>query len=328
MEKILFVDDEQTILKTIDRALQKKFNLSLAASAEEGLACIHNEGPFAVVVSDFQMPKMDGAAFLAEVSRISPDTVRIMLTGCAELETTIRAVNEGNIFRFLSKPCSMNVLEKALLGGLDQYRLIQTKRDYHALKIWNESLGGLIQAFAKLIESKDPYTAGHQNRVALFSGAIAKALGYADDEVEQIKMAAMIHDIGKIYIPVEFLNKPGELNASEWNIIKMHARIGHDILESIKFPFPLHKIVLQHHERINGSGYPDGLKGSEILIQARIIAVADVVEAIAHHRPHRPANGLEKAILELEDGRGIEYDLEVSDAALHLLKNKKFHFEQ
>jgi putative two-component system response regulator len=324
--RILFVDDERSVLDAIHRALRKKFKIYIADSAETGLTCFDKEGPFPVVISDFEMPGMDGAAFLSRISKISPHTIRMMLTGHVQLETSIRAVNEGTVFRFLSKPCPMDILEKAINEGLHQYRLLETERDYYALKKWNESLGGLIQAFARLIESKDPYTAGHQNRVALFSVAIAEALHFPEEDIEQVRMAAMIHDIGKIYVPVEFLNKPGRLNPCEWNIVKMHAQIGHDILEPIEFPFPLHKIVLQHHERIDGSGYPAGLKNSEILVQARIIAVADTIEAIAHHRPYRPSRGLEVAMRELEDYSGIHYDPEIVDAALALLRNKLFQF--
>ncbi len=137
----------------------------------------------------------------------------------------------------------------------------------------------------------------------------------------------MIHDIGKIYIPVEFLNKPGKLNSSEWDIVKMHSQIGHDILSPIGFPFPIHEIILQHHERMDGSGYPRGLKGSEICMEAAILAVADVVEAIAHHRPYRPAKGLAEAILELRELGGIKYDRRISDAALALIEEDHFQFE-
>jgi putative two-component system response regulator len=328
MDKILFVDDEQSVLNAINRALRGKFKVFLAGSAEAGLSLLVKEGPFALVVSDFQMPGMDGADFLAEVSRIAPDTVRMMLTGCAEFETSLRAVNEGSIFRFLTKPCQIQVLEKAIRDGIHQYELVQTARDYYAMKKWNESMGGLIQAFVRLIESKDPYTAGHQHRVAEFSCAIAENLGFTVDQVEELKMAAMVHDIGKIYVPVEFLNKPGRLNQSEWNIIKMHAQIGCDILESIKFPFPLHTIVLQHHERIDGSGYPNGLTGPDILVQSKIIAVADITEAVAHHRPYRPAKGISKAIGILKGYRGIQLDAVITDAALNLLVEGKFQFKK
>jgi putative two-component system response regulator len=326
-EKILFVDDERSVIEAIQRTFHGKLDVHVANSADQGLAQITENGPFAVVVSDYQMPGVDGITFLARVNQISPDTVRMMLTGYANLETSVRAVNEGNVFRFLTKPCPMNVLEKTLLDGLRQYRLIKTERSFYALKKWTHGLGGLVQAFVKLIESKDPYTAGHQLRVSLFSAAIAEAMGFSGDAVEQVRMAAMIHDIGKIYVPVEFLNKPGRLNPHEWNIVKMHSQIGHDILQPIEFPFPIHEIILQHHERNDGSGYPIGLKASEICVEAQILAVADVAEAMAHHRPYRPAKGMDEAIRELREQRGIRYNSKASDAALQLLTENRFHFE-
>jgi putative two-component system response regulator len=327
LDKILLVDDEPAVLASIQRALKKRFEIHTANSAEAGLSLINKYGGFPVVVSDYQMPGCDGVAFLAQVGKASPDSIRIMLTGHAHFETSIRAVNEGNVFRFLSKPCPIDVLEKALQEALRQYRLIQTEREYYALKKWNEGLGGLIQAFVRLIESKDPYTAGHQMRVSYISAAIARAMNFPEASVEQIQMAASIHDIGKIYIPVEFLNKPGRLNPAEWDIVRMHAQIGHDILQPVGFPFPIHDIILQHHERIDGSGYPKGLRESDICMEAKIIAVADVVEAVSHHRPYRPAKGLDEAIRDLSANGGIKYDRIISETALTLLTSKQLRFD-
>ncbi len=327
MNRILFVDDEVTVLSVIRRAFKEKFDISVARSAKEGLALIEKENVFPVIVSDYQMPGIDGISFLATIGKISPNSVRMLLTGCAHFDISIRAINEGNIFRFLSKPCPMDVLEKALLDGLRHHQLLQTEREYYALKRWNEGMGGLIQAFSRLIESKDPYTAGHQTRVSKLSAAIAESLGFPQNAVEQIRMAAMIHDIGKIYVPVEFLSKPGVLNASEWEIVKMHSQVGHDVLAPIGFPFPIHEIVYQHHERLDGSGYPKALKGSQIHVEAQIIAVADIVEAIAHHRPYRPAKGLEEAIRELRANMGIKYNADAAQAAISLLTDGKFVFD-
>jgi HD-GYP domain-containing protein (c-di-GMP phosphodiesterase class II) len=270
------------------------------------------------------MPGMDGINFLVKVHEFSPDTIRMLLTGHAELETSIRAVNEGNIYHFLSKPCTVKVLENAIHKGLRHYHLIQTEREFYALKKWTQGLGGLIQAFVNLIEAKDTYTYGHQKRVSEFSVAITQSLGFSSQVIEQIRMAALVHDIGKIYIPVEFLHKPSRLNISEWNIVKMHPQIGHDILSPIGSPYPLHEIVLQHHERLDGSGYPRGLKEAEICVEAKVIAVADVVEAIAHLRPYRPPRGLEEAIREISSNRGTRYDAQIADEAVMLLEKNLF----
>jgi putative two-component system response regulator len=328
LDKILFVDDEPSVLEAIQRSLKKRFDIYTANSAEAGLSLIEKCGAFPVVVSDYQMPVCDGVAFLARVGKISPDSIRIMLTGNAHVDTSIRAVNEGNVFRFLSKPCPMDILEKTLLESLHQHRLIKTEREYYALKKWNEGLGGLIHAFIRLIESKDPYTAGHQLRVSKISVAIAQTLNFSEESIEQIRMAASIHDIGKIYVPVEFLNKPGRLNPSEWDIVRMHAQIGHDILQPVGFPFPIHDIILQHHERIDGSGYPRGIRESDICVEAKIIAVADVVEAVSHHRPYRPAKGPEELIGELRSNGGMKYDQNICEIALSLLTSKRLQFEE
>jgi putative two-component system response regulator len=327
-EKILCVDDEPNFLSACQRKLRQKFHIDVASGGEAGLDQIRKNGPYAVVVCDLRMPGMNGIGFLSRVKEAAPDTVRIMLTGFADLQTAMEAVSEGSVFRFLSKPCPTDVLEKALHDGIRQYQLVQTEREFHVLKKWNESLGGIIQAFMRLVASKDPYTADHQLRVSQLSAAIARSLAFSDNTVEQITMAAMIHDIGKIYVPIEFLNKPGQLNSSELNIVKLHAQIGHDILKPISFSFPIHEIVLQHHEKIDGSGYPFGLKESEIMVEAKIIAVADMVEATAHHRPYRPAKGLEQAIIELGNEKGIRYDSRISDAAIALLTEGAFQFKE
>ena len=180
-------------------------------------------------------------------------------------------------------------------------------------------------AFA--LEMRDPYTAGHQQRVADLACAIANEMGLSEKQTNGIRTAAMIHDIGKICIPAQILSKPGKLNEIEFSLVKAHPGIGYDILKNIEFPWPIAQMVLQHHERIDGSGYPSGLAGSEILLEARILAVADVVEAMASHRPYRPALGLDKALEEISKNRGVLYDPEVTDACLKVFRKKGFEFK-
>jgi HD-GYP domain-containing protein (c-di-GMP phosphodiesterase class II) len=173
---------------------------------------------------------------------------------------------------------------------------------------------------------RDPYTSGHQKRVAQLAVAIAGDLGLPKDEIHGIHLAASIHDLGKIRVPAEILSKPGKLTDIEYLLIKAHAQAGYDILKGIEFPWPLANIVLQHHERLDGSGYPQGLKGEKILLGARIIAVADVVEAMASHRPYRAAMGLDLALAEIERGRSTAYDLAVANACLKLFREVTFAF--
>jgi len=190
-----------------------------------------------------------------------------------------------------------------------------------------KSLAGTIQALSSTVETRDPYTAGHQIKVSNLARAIAKEMGLPNDTVDTIRMAGIIHDIGKISVPAEILSKPGKLLVMEMNLIKAHSQTGYDILKDVELPYPIAEIAYQHHERLNGSGYPQGLKGDQILLEARIISVADVVEAISSYRPYRPALGIDVALEEIEKNAGVLYDREAVEACLKLFRDKGFKFE-
>jgi len=189
------------------------------------------------------------------------------------------------------------------------------------------TLKAAIDSLASAIEMRDPYTAGHQKRVTRLARAIAGEMGLSDERVEAIEIAGVIHDLGKLYVPAEILSKPAKLTELEYAMIKMHAQAGYTILGKIDFPWPIAQIVHQHHELVNGSGYPQGLAGKDILLEARILCVADVVEAMSSHRPYRPALGITTALEEIAQKRGILYDREVVDACLRLFREKQFKFE-
>jgi HD-GYP domain-containing protein (c-di-GMP phosphodiesterase class II)/DNA-binding NarL/FixJ family response regulator len=221
------------------------------------------------------------------------------------------------------------------------------------------TLEATVNALVSAVEMKDPYTAGHQRRVAQLAPAIAQEMGFSEEQINGIYIAAIIHDVGKINVPVEILSKPSKLSEAEFglirthpqvghdildvpaeilgepgglselelNLIRTHPQVGHDVLKEIDFPWPVAQIVLQHHERMDGSGYPQGLSGEEILLEARILAVADVVEAMASHRPYRPAYGLDKALDEISQNAGVLYDPGVVDACLRLFTKKGFSFK-
>lgn len=190
------------------------------------------------------------------------------------------------------------------------------------------NLESTVSALASALEMRDPYTAGHQRRVTELACDIAVEMGLAEEQIDGIRMAGLIHDIGKINIPAEILNKPGSLNETEYSLFKNHPQIGHDIVKGIEFPWPVAQILLQHHERMDGSGYPQGLAGEEIMLEARILAVADIVEAIASHRPYRPGRGAGDALEEIIHDKGLLYDSEVVDACLSVFYEKGFTFEQ
>jgi len=200
----------------------------------------------------------------------------------------------------------------------------QLQQSYQKLK---RAMNATIETMSKIVETKDPYTAGHQQRVSQLATAIAKELNLSQDKVEGIRIASLIHDIGKIGLPAEILSKPTKLTDIEFSLIKGHSQIGHDILKSIDFSYPVARIVLQHHERLNGSGYPNKLKGDKILLEAKIIGVVDVVEAMSSHRPYRPALGMDAAVEEIHKNKGILYDPEAVEVCLRLFKEKGFKFE-
>jgi HD-GYP domain-containing protein (c-di-GMP phosphodiesterase class II) len=199
----------------------------------------------------------------------------------------------------------------------------ELQQSYETIK---KAMHSTIQAISMTVEKRDPYTSGHQQRVADLTKAIAQELKLPADQIESIYMAAAIHDIGKISLPAEILVKPIQLSDIEISLIQAHAQAGYDILKGIEFPWPIADIVLQHHERMDGSGYPQGLAGNEILFEARIIGVADVVETMASHRPYRPSIGTDKALEEIARNRGILYDPLAVDACLKLFADKKFEF--
>ena len=192
------------------------------------------------------------------------------------------------------------------------------------LKELRKALGGTIEAMALTVETRDPYTAGHQRRVSNLARAIATEMGVSEDQIQGIRLAGVIHDVGKISVPGEILSKPGRISANELEIIREHPQVGYNILKTVDFPWPIAQIVLQHHERMDGSGYPDGISGDNILIEARILAVADVVEAMASHRPYRAALGIDLALNEISKNRGSSYDSKVVDACLRLFNEKGY----
>jgi len=322
--KVLFVDDEPHVLASYERQLGSKYNLETVVGSEKALKQIADNGPFAVVISDLIMPNIDGIELLSQVRKMAPDTVRMVLTGYPELSRAIEAVNLGYIFRFLTKPCPPETLALAVEAGIEQHRLIQAERELHALIKLKNAMEGIIQGFVAIVEARDPYTAGHQRRVSRLAVAIGESMGLDEDRIAALRLAAMVHDLGKIYVPSDFLNKPGKLSDMEYSILSRHPQIGRDILKSIDFAYPISEIVGQHHERMDGSGYPDGLTGENILLEARIMSVADVVEAIASHRPYRPSLGLERALEEIETNRGTHFDPNAVDVCLRLFQEEGF----
>jgi putative nucleotidyltransferase with HDIG domain len=198
------------------------------------------------------------------------------------------------------------------------------QRSYDQLR---ETFISTVNALVSMVEMKDPYTAGHQRWATRLACAIAEEMNLAEERIEGIRMAGLIHDIGKNSVPMEILNKPCRISEMEFNIIKMHPETGYNILKEVEFPWPIAQIVLEHHERLDGSGYPQGLKDCKIMLEAKILGVADVVEAMASHRPYRPAIGIEAALEEITKNKGVLYDPEVVDVCTTVFIEKGFKLE-
>lgn len=284
---------EERINLTLDKILTPdSFEVTSKILKEEmAIEISGSEDPSRALVMELEQLHKNGSTFWTEVKVSfirSPDGRPIALVGVARDITEKRQARE------------------------------KLEQSYEKLK---SVLDGAINALALAIETRDPYTAGHQERVAKLSCDIAREHGSEEDYIQRIQIAAIVHDIGKINIPSEILSKPSQLTEIEFDMIKTHPKAGHNILEKIDFPWPIAQIVLQHHERMDGSGYPQGLKGEDILFEARVIAVADVIEAIASHRPYRPAGNLKDALKEISRNKGILYDPQVVDAALRLFRN-------
>ena len=340
----------------IDITDRKRAEEELRASQERAqfLADVlnHSDQPFAVGYPDGRIGAHNPAfcrltGYTSEELR-SMDWARILTTpewvqaetkALAELESTGKPVRYEK--EYIRKDGSRVPIEllthaaKNARGDTEHYYAFITditdrKRAEKALINTTDRLKRLlaatIQAISKLVETRDPYTSGHQRRTALLAGAIATKMGFTTDRVDFLRIVSTIHDIGKIAVPAEILSKPTKLSDIEFSIIKVHPQAGYDILKDIEFPWPVAEVVLQHHERMDGSGYPKGLSGDDILLEARIVAVADVMEAMASHRPYRPALGLDVALEEISKNRGRLYDPEVTDACLRLFKDGKFTF--
>ncbi len=326
----------------------------------------HEDSPYAVAFLDLNMPPgPDGEWTAEEIHNLDPRINTVLVTGYRSTSGSNpgQFSKFSNQLLYLQKPFHPREIiqfatalsikwkaEKQLLTmhadleDLVQQRTAELVKSNRLLKNEVENrkqmqqelqqsfenleraMHSTIQAISMTVEKRDPYTSGHQLRVAILAKAIAQELKLPESQIESIYMAASIHDIGKISLPAEILVKPIPLTDIEISLIQAHAQAGYDILSGIDFPWPIADIVVQHHERLNGSGYPRGLEGEEILLEARILCVADVVETMASHRPYRPSIGMDKALEEIDTNRGVLYDPHVVDACLTLFQEKNFQF--
>jgi putative nucleotidyltransferase with HDIG domain len=325
MPKILVVDDEHEICSILDEYFTfRNFDVFTAGDGLTAIQKVKENKPH-VVLLDISMPVMGGIEALTEIRKIDPFIGVIMVSAITD-ETMIKKALDLGANDYITKPIDLANIESSVMKKIAAI-LRKAEED---LRESNENLrktlDAVITAMARIVENRDPYTSGHQEKVAKLSEAIALELGLPADRVYTIKMAALIHDLGKVCIPAEILSKPGNFSELEFTMVKSHSMLGYDILKDIEFPQPVAEYVLQHHERLDGSGYPHQKKGDEIFLEARIIAVADTVDAMSSHRPYRPAQGMEAALEEIVQKKGRSFDPDVVDACCRLILQKGFAF--
>ncbi len=335
MASILIVDDEEQMRRLLDRTLSTNGHAcTLAANAAEARKCL-GEQTFNLALCDVNMPGESGIDLARHIATEYGDTAVIIVTAVDDSKIADAAIQLG-ASGYVLKPFNLheliinirNVLRRRKLEIANRmYRQELEQRVEERTAKLKKALEGIIQAMTRTVEARDPYTAGHQRRVADLAAALATEMNLTKDRIEGIRLAGMIHDLGKISVPAEILSKPNRLTENEIDLIKTHPQAGYAIIADIEFPWPIARIVLEHHEKMNGSGYPQGLSGEDILLEARILCVADVVEAMASHRPYRPAMGTDLALDEILRNRGVLYDPGVVDACLRLFKKGTFKFE-
>lgn len=335
-DRVLVIDDDPHSLEFLSEILAgENLKVLSAGSGRSAMEAITTKAP-SLILLDINMPGIDGF----EICEKLKADVRycgipiIFVSGVHNHKEKIRGFDLGAV-DFISKPYHADELIARVRTHLELNRLrtkleaevaLRTKELFHSFKQMRKVLEAIVNAMAVIVETRDPYTAGHQRRVSQLSLSIAEEMKLDKEVIEGLQMAAAIHDIGKISIPAEILTKPSKLTDMEFNLIKDHPRAGYAILKDIEFPWPIARVVLEHHERLDGSGYPQGLKGRDMLLESRILAVADVVESMASHRPYRPGMGIDTALDEIENNRGILYDADVVDVCLRLFQEGRYSF--
>ena len=342
-KNILVVDDELVARTKLAKILETSGYQCRTAECSAQARDALDEDSYHLVISDINMPGESGVEFVGFVLEHFPDTANIIISGNGDSDFAQSMLNIG-AYDYIIKPIYRDNVLISVANALRRQQLETSNRilrqdletkvqertqslQQSMLKL-EKTLNGIVKAMAYTVETRDPYTAGHQRRVANLTKAITSEIGFSQEQQDAINVAAITHDLGKISIPAEILSKPTKLTTNEFNLIKEHPQMGYNIIKEIELPWDVAKIIKQHHEKLDGSGYPLGLKGNEILPESRVITVADVVEAMASHRPYRPALGIKIALDEIKKNKGKYYDPMVADVCVRLFENNVFSFEE
>jgi putative two-component system response regulator len=332
--RVLVIDDSENDAELILRELRRGGFSPVARrvdTPEMMQAALNGRGdaPWDAILLDYNLPGFGGLQALELIRGHDPDVPVIIVSGTIGEEIAVVMMRAGAQDYVLKHNLTRlpQALRRELADAIQRRERRRAENELlESLLRLRETFTQTAESLASLTEFRDAYTAGHQRRVAELACAIAVELGFSENRVDGLRLAGVLHDIGKIYIPAEILVKPGKLNDLEWQMIKSHPRASFESLAPIDYPWPVAEIAYQHHERIDGSGYPRGLKGDEILPEAQVLAVADVVEAMSSHRPYRAALGIESALEEIAKHAGSKYNVEAVAACALLFNTKGFEF--
>lgn len=333
---ILIVDDNSTNIDLLVKTLNNDYRLGIAKNGQKALAYAEKHLPDLILL-DIMMPEMNGYEVCKRLKAL-PATKNIpviFITALTETGHKTEGFKVGGV-DYITKPfytaevmarVKTHLSIEKMRAELNTHNLILEQKVEEKTAQLQKMLTATIRTMAIMVETRDPYTAGHQQRVAQLACAIANKMGLSKDRINCIRIAGTLHDVGKIRIPTSILNRPGKLLPVEFEMLKIHPRVGHDILKNIPSAQPFAQIVLQHHEKLDGSGYPDGLKGKDILLESKILTVADVTEASGSFRPYRPASKIDVIHKEILEQKGKWYDVDAVDACWELFSKDGFKFK-
>lgn len=321
---ILIVDDEVANLRLLRRVLGRDYDVLEATSGQEGLELL-KKNSVSLIITDQRMPAMTGVQMLEQSLPVNPDAIKILLTGYTDVQALIDAINAGHVYKYIPKPWDADELKLTVRRALETFEL--KEHNITLIKELKSAMGeleelsmGTIRALADALDAKCDYTAGHSLRVSRISMLIGKTMGLPFEDLRDIELGGILHDIGKIGVPESILWKPAQLTPDEREVMRKHPSISAQIIGELRGLRRAREYVKHHHEYFDGNGYPDGLAGDAIPVGARIILVSDAYDAMTTDRPYRKAIGHERAVKELEAGRGTQFDPVVVDALMKLLE--------
>jgi len=322
--KVLIVDDEEDNLALLYRTLRTKYDITKASSAIEALEILKNE-QFDCILSDHKMPLMDGVEFLKRVYDMQPKTMRLLVTAYSDVKILIDAINYAKIYRYIKKPYSPDELLMIVENALETYQLKMDNENL--IQDLKELFSGTVKAIIEALDAKDSFTLGRSRRVAYYALKIVNKMALTPAEASQIELAGLLHDIGMIGVAEEILNKTQKLTDEEYEKIKMHVQYSVKILEDIKQLCEITEIIKYHHEYYNGNGYPYGLKGEQIPLGSRIIAIADAYDSMTSNRAYRNSLSSEQAVEILQQGAGKQFDPNLVQIFINILPETQKEIE-